>query len=115
MENKPNRRLRVFPRSGFTLIQTLSVLAILAVIAAVAYPVIGHAVEGAREQTCVQRLRQIHLALELYANDHPGYAPLHRNLTTPREPIRDPRLLLPYLRSTDMFTPRMGKFAGLER
>lgn len=56
-------------RTGFTMIELLTVIAIIAVLAALLFPVFLTARGKAREITCVSNLRQIGLAIRMYAMD----------------------------------------------
>ncbi|MDD3926556.1 MAG: DUF1559 domain-containing protein [bacterium] len=54
---------------GFTLIELLVVIAIIALLAAILFPVFGKARENARKTTCMSNLKQIGVALWMYAQD----------------------------------------------
>jgi len=56
-------------RHGFTLIELLVVIAIIGVLAALLLPTLATARERARRTTCVNNLRQISMAYEMYAAD----------------------------------------------
>ena len=61
---------RVVIVRGFTLIELLTVIAIIAVLAGLLFPVFMTARGKAREITCVSNLRQIGLAIRMYAQDY---------------------------------------------
>lgn len=57
-------------RSGFTLIELLVVIAIIAILASILFPVFARAREKARQSACLSNVKQILLALDMYAQDY---------------------------------------------
>ena len=67
---------------GFSLIELLIVISILGVLAALMFPTFVRARESARRSICLSNLRQIGLAMQMYAADWDSL--------TPRQPGRAP-------------------------
>src|SRR6188508_459744 len=62
-------------RNGFTLVELLVVIGIIAVMISILLPVLGRVRESALRTNCTSNLRQIHNALQLYANSNRGFLP----------------------------------------
>lgn len=60
---------------AFTLIELLTVIAIIGILAAIIIPTVGRVRESARSAQCVSNLRQITMALMVYADDNKGFLP----------------------------------------
>jgi prepilin-type N-terminal cleavage/methylation domain-containing protein/prepilin-type processing-associated H-X9-DG protein len=57
-------------KRGFTLIELLVVIAIIAILAAILFPVFAKAREKARQASCSSNVKQLMLAILMYAQDY---------------------------------------------
>lgn len=77
---------------GFTLIETLVVIAIISVLAAILFPVFASARAMARRTTCISQLRQLGLGLQMYKQDW-GEFPFHLSDINAAY-VKEPRILV---------------------
>ncbi len=61
--------------AGFTLVELLVVVAIIAVLATLMFPAVQGGLERARTAACLQNLRSLGMAFNMYAADHDGWMP----------------------------------------
>ncbi len=115
--NKPARQ--AFPVRAFTLIELLVVIAIIAVLAAILLPVFFSVRGKARQTVCVSNMRQIGLAISLYAQDADDLYPYGNDpsdvKTNPNIWLNSPyynqvltmlplsSILQPYMQSTELW------------
>lgn len=66
-------------REGFTLIELLVVTAIIAILAAMLLPALSQARERARSVVCMNNLKQVGIAFEMYKNDFDSRCPDNPN------------------------------------
>ncbi len=89
---------------GFTLLELLVAIAIIALLSAILQPVVSKARHRARSVACLSNLRQIGLALQVYAQDYGYRYPILDGL-----PVANPSLpqlhevLHPYLDNARVF------------
>ncbi|MBS1723819.1 MAG: DUF1559 domain-containing protein [Armatimonadetes bacterium] len=81
---------------AFTLIEILVVIAIIAIIAAILFPVFSRAKEAAKQSSCLTNLRQIGLAVGIYASDSDDTLPPAE--TSGSQPVLWGDLTYPYTR-----------------
>ncbi len=92
-------------RKGFTLIELLVVIAIIAILAAILFPVFARAREKARQASCQNNLKQLALAVLMYANDYDETMPLLAPYNvSPSVPIFLQDNLAPYIKNTQLWT-----------
>jgi len=96
-------------RPGFTLIELLVVMAILAVLSALLFPALRGGLEKARAASCLNQLRQISMAMTLYADEHDGMLPTQ--VGPGFQPPYYTELLQPYIPSAQLWLcPAIGKW-----
>jgi len=68
-------------KRGFTLIELLVVIAIIAILAAILFPVFARAREKARQTSCLSNMKQLGLAVLMYAGDYDERLPMQHHVS----------------------------------
>ena len=90
-------------RAAFTLIELLVVIAIIAILAAILFPVFATAKKSAKAASSLSNLKQMGLAIHMYANDcDDGMVLVDHELTQFETPTWC-TLLQPYIKNQPMF------------
>ncbi len=71
--------------TGFTLIELLVVIGIIALLAAILFPVFGRARENSRKTSCLNNLKQLGIAFQMYSQDYDLFMPVSEGATTPNK------------------------------
>lgn len=97
-------------RNAFTLIELLVVIAIIAILAAILFPVFAQAKVAAKKTANLSNLRQVSIAVQMYAMDQEGY-PMMSSPSSAVPRTRWPDHIYSYVKNTDIFT---GPLAPVE-
>lgn len=90
-------------RGGFTLIELLVVIAIIAVLASLSFPALSKAKGTAQRIKCVSQMRQLSLAVRMYASDYGDTLPRSQHSAFSFRQYPWAVSILPYLgQSTDI-------------
>lgn len=111
-------KLKISPRLGFTLLELLVVIAVIAILAALLLPALSRAKERAYRAQCSSNLKQLGVAIELYADDHNDQLPGPVWLGFYEEYDNQETTRLTYYMATDMGLPAPSsnpQFAPLAR
>jgi len=102
---------RLSSRHGFTLIELLVVISIIALLIGILLPALGRARETARSSVCKSNMKQIGLAMNMYATEYKDYIPREGKYHTTYPPPKLyfypwPRSFAPFLDNRFVGSPR---------
>jgi len=117
-------------RKGLTLVELLIVVGIIAVLAGLLFSVFSSVRENARITYCINNLKQVGIALHMYAQDHDGFVPPYCNNLVSNEDndifpslddffpnFNDPALFeaafAPYTKNKQIWYCPLDPFAGM--
>jgi prepilin-type N-terminal cleavage/methylation domain-containing protein/prepilin-type processing-associated H-X9-DG protein len=72
---RPPEKTAIMKSKAFTLIELLTVIAIIGILAAILIPVVGKVRESARQAVCGSNIRQLSIAMLLFADENNGVLP----------------------------------------
>lgn len=107
----PIRGSNSIKSKGFTLIELLTVIAIIGILAAILIPVVGRVRDNARASLCLSNLRQISMAMLVYADENRGLIPTAGGLNEGEQAATDWILWRSALNADGTFNTRLSQSA----